>query len=206
MRPCPSRIVLLATLSLVASAAADARSETITFAYTSTAPKACRTFDRLKIGDTDYANARVCPGHGGHVVVVTEDDLRETVSIGHTIKRAGGEPAARQGFRAFNSAHETVEWRSARRRPFAIIQRWSIGDNAETGKDNRPTSRQLLIVTRLPPGAVCHVAYVDVAANPTDANVLARRAADALARSFRCDADKVQVLGNGGRATALAMD
>ena len=42
----------------------------------------------------------------------------------------------------------------------------------------------MLAVTRLPPGAVCHVAYVDVKANP-NANELARKAADESARAFQ---------------------
>jgi hypothetical protein len=35
----------------------------------------------------------------------------------------------------------------------------------------------MLVITRLPPGAACHVAYVDVKANP-NANAVARKAAD----------------------------
>jgi len=51
---------------------------------------------------------------------------------------------------------------------------------------------------------VCHVAYVDVKANPT-ANELARKAADELARDFRCGKDEVQVIGDSGRAVELAV-
>lgn len=61
----------------------------------------------------------------------------------------------------------------------------------------------MLAVTRLPPGEVCHVAYVDVAANP-NANALARRAADELARDFKCGKDEVQIAGATGRAVELA--
>jgi hypothetical protein len=56
---------------------------------------------------------------------------------------------------------------------------------------------------RLPPGAVCHVAYVDVAANP-DPNELARKAADEVARDFKCGKDEVKVIGERGRAIELA--
>ena len=61
----------------------------------------------------------------------------------------------------------------------------------------------MLAVTRLPPGPVCHAAYIDVQANP-DANELARKAADELARSFKCGTDQVKVIGNIGRAVELA--
>jgi len=58
-------------------------------------------------------------------------------------------------------------------------------------------------VTRLSPGAVCHVAYVDVRANPNP-NDLARQAADEFARDFNCGKDEVKVVGESGRAVDLA--
>jgi hypothetical protein len=88
--------------------------------------------------------------------------------------------------------------------PFAIIQRWRLADKGETGTDGRPVDKPMLVVTRLPPGAVCHVAYVDVAANP-NADELARKAADELARNFKCGTDQVKVIGTSGRAVELAL-
>jgi hypothetical protein len=44
-----------------------------------------------------------------------------------------------------------------------------------------------LVVTRLGPGGVCHVGYVD--ARNADANERARRLADERARGFRCGVD-----------------
>jgi hypothetical protein len=61
----------------------------------------------------------------------------------------------------------------------------------------------MLAVTRLAPGPVCHVAYIDVKANP-NANELARKAADETARSFLCGKDAVKVIGASGRAVELA--
>ncbi len=63
-------------------------------------------------------------------------------------------------------------------------------------------TKPMLAVTRLPPGAVCHVAYIDVKANP-NANELARKAADENARDFKCGKDKVKVIGESGRAVEL---
>jgi len=60
----------------------------------------------------------------------------------------------------------------------------------------------MLVVTRLPPGSVCHIAYVDIQAN-ANANELAHAAAE-NARRFDCVKDKVAVAGNPGRATELA--
>ena len=92
--------------------------------------------------------------------------------------------------------------RAAGSKPFAIIQRWQIADNSEQDKHGGPVSRAMLAVTRLPPGDVCHVAYVDVAANP-NANELARQAADGFARDFQCGTDQVKAVGESGRTTAL---
>jgi hypothetical protein len=61
----------------------------------------------------------------------------------------------------------------------------------------------MLAVTRLPPGPVCHVAYVDAQANPNP-NELARKAADELARDFKCGTDEVKVIGETGKAVGLA--
>jgi hypothetical protein len=151
----------------------------------------------------DDSTIRVCPGKNGLIVLIAEDDLRETVSIGRTRLGASREPAAQTWFGPFNSTTNTVEWRAANGKPYAIIQRWHIADNSDQDKDGRPIAKPMLAVTRLPPGPVCHVAYVDVQANP-NANELARKAADELARNFKCGKDKVKTIGNSGRAVELA--
>jgi hypothetical protein len=61
----------------------------------------------------------------------------------------------------------------------------------------------MLAVTRLPPGAVCHVAYIDGQAN-RNANEFARQAADEFARYFKCGKDEVKVIGEKGTAVSLA--
>jgi hypothetical protein len=142
----------------------------------------------------------MCEGRGGYKIFIREDDLRETLTIGKTLKNAADEPAASDHYEAFNSYDDTVEWRSgADGKPYAVIVGWSYADNENPDADGRPTSLRLLVVLRLPPGAVCKVAYVDRAAN-ADANALARTAADEIAPNFKCGADKVQIVGARGRA------
>jgi hypothetical protein len=182
--------------------AATPASAQIVSIYTSTAPKDCRVLSRDK---EDGDGVRACKGPSGLAVVVSESDLRETVSAARNVKVAENEPAAQSRFGPFSSTTNTIEWRTAdkSKRPFAMIQRWHLADNQDTDKDNRPIAKPLLVVTRLPPGKVCHVAYIDVQANP-DANELARKAADETARDFKCATDKVRVIGNNGRAVELA--
>jgi hypothetical protein len=141
---------------------------------TSIAEKACRKIDVVKIDDSEYASSRVCPGRGGYKVFVDEEDLRETLTVGKTIRQAGKEPAARDRYGAFNSYDDTVEWRGDGN-PYAVIAGWSFADNEHPNAARRPNSVRLLVVLRLPPGPVCKVAYVDRAAN-VDAAELARKA------------------------------
>ena len=205
MRYMPSIVTIaVTTLTLLAASAAlilQSNAETIGSSYTSTAPRDCRV---TSAGNgVDDSTIRVCPGKNGLIVLIAEDDLRETVSIGRTRLGASREPAAQTWFGPFNSTTNTVEWRAANGKPYAIIQRWHIADNSDQDKDGRPIAKPMLAVTRLPPGPVCHVAYVDVQANP-NANELARKAADELARNFKCGKDKVKTIGNSGRAVELA--
>jgi len=205
MRTIPSTVTIVAgTLTLFAASAAlvlQSSAETIGSSYTSTAPKDCRV--RSAGNGVDDSTVHVCPGKNGLVVLIAEDDLRETVSVGSNRLGASREPAAQTWFGPFNSTTNTVEWRAANGRPYAIIQRWHIADNADQDKDGRPIAKPMLAVTRLSPGPVCHVAYIDVQANP-NANELARKAADEIARHFKCGKDEVKTVGNSGRAVELA--
>lgn len=171
--------------------------------YTSTAEQDCRT-ERPSHHVPDAGGARRCPGPHGLFIFVAENDLRQTVTVGRNRLNANREPAATQTFGPFNSAATTAEWRGPRNHPpVALIQRWSIADNDDPDKTGRPQNKQLIVVTRLPPGKVCHVAYIDVKANP-NANELARKAAES-ARSFDCSKDKIRIEGSPGRAVQLAL-
>ncbi|MBA2402857.1 MAG: hypothetical protein H0V72_30010 [Bradyrhizobium sp.] len=199
------RYLHLTALAFAASAGpglpSPANAQTFSSSYTSTAPKECRMIG--KPSELDGSTTRVCPGKAGLVVLISEDDLRETVSVGRNRATAAKEPAAQSWFGPFNSTTNTVEWRAADGKPFAIIQRWHIADNSDPDKEGRPTAKPMLAVTRLPPGDVCHVAYIDAQAN-TNPNELARKAADDLARKFECGKDEVKVIGETGRASTMA--
>lgn len=194
-----TRITMAILMACIGLNGANAQS--VVSSYTSTAPKDCRQIG--KPSDLDGSTTRVCPGKDGLVVLIAEDDLREIVSVGRNRKQAAEQPAADVWFAPFNSSESSVEWRSAGEKPFAIIQRWHIADNTDPDKQGRPKTKAMLIVTRLPPGPVCHVAYVDAIANPT-ANELARKAADDFARGFTCGKDEVKIVGTRGRAVELA--
>jgi hypothetical protein len=178
-----------------------ASAQTFSSSYTSTAPKDCRVTSAGT--GVDDSTIRTCPGRGGLVVLISEDDLRETVSVGRNRTAARKEPAAAVWFGPFNSTEHTVEWRAVNGKPFAIIQRWHIADNGDEDKGGRPIAKPMLAVTRLPPGQVCHVAYIDAQANPNP-NELARKAADEFARDFKCGEDEVKVIGETGKAVGLA--
>jgi hypothetical protein len=201
------RILCLLGIALVALCVAGlmpispAAAQTFGSSYTSTAPKDCHVSSGGN--GVDDSTIRLCPGKAGLKILISEDDLRETVSVGRSRAAAAKEPAAQRWFDPFNSTGTTVEWRTLDGKPFAIIQRWHIADNSDPDKDGRPIAKPMLAVTRLPPGEVCHVAYIDVQANP-DANELARKAADETARQFKCGTDAVKVIGASGRAVALA--
>ena len=186
-----------AALSLIS----PANAQTFSSFYTSTAPKDCRMIG--KPSELDGSTTRFCPGKSGLGVLISEDDLRETVSVGRNRAEAAREPAAQVWFEPFNSTTNTVEWRAIDGKPFAIIQRWHIADNSDEDRRGRPIAKPMLAVTRLPPGEVCHVAYIDAQANPNP-NELARKAADELARHFKCGKDEVKVIGEAGRAVNLA--
>jgi hypothetical protein len=186
-------------LTMVVGAAFGAQSTAqplVVSAYSSTAAANCWIDGPGQVEDSPI---RVCRGKATLVVLVNKGDaakgdLRETVSVGRNRDEAAKEPAAQASFAPFNKALPSIEWRLAGNNPFAIIQRWRNPDS-----DTKP----LLVVSRLPPGAVCPVAYVDAAANP-NADELARQAADELARNFKCGTDQVKVIGAPGRVAELA--
>ena len=120
-----------------------------------------------------------CEGLNGYPVVISEGDLRMTVSYG---ENAMDEVAMSQGFGPFNRLGAKMEWLSFKDdpdNPVATILRWYLQ------KGEGPGESQILVVTQLQPGAVCQVAWVDATANK-NANELAREAAAELVGDFDC--------------------
>jgi hypothetical protein len=146
----------------------------------------------------DYGSWR-CTGHDGIAVHVTAGDQRTYISYG---PNAAKELAAQQTLSAFNSEGKTIEWRIERlsggkTHAFAAILRWNV-TALDPDDDLKQVAGQVLVVTRLGPGGVCHVGYVDGRANP-NANELAAEVADKHSRAFKCGKDKPMLLGVRGK-------
>jgi opacity protein-like surface antigen len=176
------------------SAGAAAHAQEIVSVYTTfDADRSCRHTPGKD--EEDYGAWR-CPGYGGLIVHLTAGDQRMQVSFGTSARNAADELAAEQTFPGFNSVYSgTVEWRiekqpNGKMRPFATILRWNTRTEADAARDDGTSTGRTLVVTRLNPGGVCHVGYVD--ARAPGANETARKLADAKARSFRCDQDKAE--------------
>jgi hypothetical protein len=184
----------VAISALAVSGAGPAHAQDVFSAYTKfDADRTCKHAPGRDV--EDYGSWR-CPGYGGLIVYLTAGDQRMHVSFGTNAKKAAGELAAQQTFPGFNSVYSgTVEWRveklpNGKTRPFATILRWSVRTAADVERGDNGSTGQMLVVTRLNPGGVCHVGYVD--ARSPGANEAARKLADAKARSFKCGADKAE--------------
>jgi hypothetical protein len=189
MRRVIAGLSVLAALSVVAS---PASAQEIFSAYTKfDADKTCKHTKGLE-EEEDYGSWR-CPGYGGLIVYLSAGDQRMQVSFGTSEKKAQDEVAAGETFPGFNSVYEgTVEWRleklpNGKMRPFATILRWNTRTDADAEREDGKSTGRTLVVTRLNPGGVCQVGYVD--ARTPGANEAARKLADEKARSFKCGTD-----------------
>lgn len=172
----------------LASIAVPARAQTIESAYTDFNAKKCRHIPGKEV--EDYGEWH-CKGYGGIPILMSAGDQRINVSYG---KNAAEEPAASQTLASFNGEGDKIEWRIEKGKPFAAIMRWSTTKPDEKGGSIRGS---VLVVTKLNPGGVCHVGYVDGHANK-NANELAREIADKHVRGFVCGKDKRITLGEKG--------
>lgn len=181
----------LAAALLLALLTVPAAAQDIVSSYTPLDLDKCRHVSGKD--EEDYGAWR-CAGFQGIVVRITAGDMRMYVSYGRNAKN---EPAARETLASFHGEGTAIEWRSERiagkLKPFATVMRFRT--TVQDGDNNVPG--QVLVVTRLGPGPVCRVGYVDGRAN-SDANALAQKIADEHARTFKCGSDKPVFLGNKG--------
>lgn len=145
--------------------------------------------DCTVIKSDDFGTMWACSGLKGMPVMVSEGDLRMFVSYGLT---STTEKAAEQTLSPFNHLGDKIEWRVSNAeghwKPFATILRFFT-----QGEEGKPEG-QILVVTKITPGATCHIAYIDALANP-DANELARKTADEEAKDFDCAKSEPEYVG-----------
>jgi hypothetical protein len=131
------------------------------------------------ISTDDFGTTWACPGLKGMPVMVRESQQRFRVSYGLT---STTEKAAEETLPPANRLGEEIEWRVSNAegsyKPFATILKFYVQGEGET-------EGQVLVVTKVSPGATCHVAYVDAVANK-DAEALAQKTADERAAGFDC--------------------
>lgn len=188
----------IVTLAFTLAHGVVASAQAVQSSYTPLDLAKCRHVEGK--AEEDYGEWH-CKGFNGIAIYLRGGDQRVMLSYG---TRAQHEPAASQTLAVFNSEGKTIEWRyecdaDGKPKPFATILRWNT---TTIDRDDKPVRGQVLVITRLAPGAVCHVGYVDGRANP-DANVLAQKIADEHARNFRCDADKPIILGKTGSGFSI---
>ena len=177
-------------------ATAPAAGQTVEYVYTKFDAKQCKHTKGRAV--EDYGSW-LCTGHEKIAVRLSAGDQRMYVTFGNW-KR--DDLASSETFPGFNSVYEgTVEWRieksaDGKSRPFATILRWNLVTAEDQEKATGPitSTGRVLVVTRLGPGGVCHVGYVDARSTP-DANAVARKIADETARTFKCGKDKAEYGG-----------
>ena len=179
----------LPSLGLVLAALLTVPAQAEESAYTPLALESCKLMPAAP-DEPQIFGQWLCAGYLDIPVWVAEGDLRFFVSYG---PNAAFERAANETLLPFNTINSTLEWRlDDAGLPFATILRFF----ADYGDGQPP--EEVLVVTRVGQAGICHVAYVNASAN-ADANLLARQAADLIARNFTCDQHLPIVVGDRGR-------
>jgi hypothetical protein len=182
-----SSYLVLAAILAASFPSFGAVAEEISSAYPKLEGESCKDATPLDAGG--YGSISKCKGYGGIGVRVAEGDLRMFVSYGPD---AATQTAATQTLPQFNTIGDTLEWRLANGKAFATILRFRWDSDNGQGST--------LVVTKLGKTDACHVAYVTATGNP-NANLLARKVADTLARGFDCANDRVHQYGPDGDRT-----
>lgn len=190
MQPCEMvtklRIAALSALALLALSS-PASAQLFNSSYTPLKFEDCTV-----VSTDDFGSTWACPGLKGLPVMVRESQHRFSLSYGLT---STIEKAAEQGLPLENQPAEEIEWRVSNAeggyKPFATIVKFFVKPEGETTAETKPG--EVLVVTRVAPGATCQMAYIDALANP-EAEALARSAADEKAGNFDC-ADEPEIIG-----------
>ncbi len=178
---------LAAALTAILACVGPAAGQQVQSSYTDVDLDQCTV-----ISADDFGATWACPGLRGMPVMIAEGDLRMFVSYG---LESTTERAAQQTLPPFNRLGAKIEWRvsnvEGQYKPFATILRFFTAAPDGSGEEG-----QVLVVTKVAPGATCHVAYIDARAN-AEANQMARDAADELAMDFDCE-NEPEVIGAFG--------
>jgi len=194
----PRMNILIAGLSILASLGLTTPARSNDSAYTDLDLDACETLAEDLMGVS-----LKCKGYEGQPVYFKEGDLRQSVLFGR-IDRELIE-GAYESFAAFNRVNTKIEWRlDGRGQAFAAILRWFIENPGQSGSPSPESTGQVLVISRVAtpdyPGS-CFVGMVDAKATP-DANAVARRVADEVAKSFDCGMQPPQWYGKRGNLTS----
>lgn len=185
------------SVGIIAVAAAFSASPSLASesSYTDLDLDRCQT-----IAGDDLGATMSCPGLGDYPVYFKEGDLRQSVLFGKVDPRLV--EGAFESFSAFNRVNTKIEWRhEGSGRPHAAILRWFIENpSADGGAPTKASTGQVLVVSKVAVdghGSSCFVAMVDALAN-SDANLLARQAADEQAADFACGTQEPRWIGKRG--------
>ena len=172
-----TRLLLFITvLQLAASAHAGSLYQS---SYTPLTEAACRT---ISIDEARMSTRQQCPGFGNYGVIVTETDLRQSI----TLTRDGREyPLAfsRSVSPAWSSLGNLAEWRhtpSSPGDPVAMIVRLNVSKNPV----DPDVMTSYLVVSKISASGICVVGTIPPAADGRQ-NRLAREMAD-KATSLPC--------------------
>lgn len=145
--------------------------------------KGCTSLEK----SDDDGGSWKCKGYKDYSVWFSEGDLRQSIFYGDVGDwyKAG----AWESFGPFNHFGGKVEWLIENGKPFAAITRFFVQNPQEETSKNEG---QVLVVSKVGQkgvGEACVVGYVDARANKKP-NVLARKVAMDLAKSFVCRKDE----------------
>lgn len=144
----------------------------------------------------DFGSTWACNGYKGIPVMIREVSQRFKVSYGLT---STTEKAASQTLPPVHHLGDSIEWRLSNieggYKSFATILRFHVKREADPKADSAAETPdgEVLVVTKVSPGATCQVAWIDALANP-DAEALARQTADEKVPDFDC-AKEPEIVG-----------